>query len=616
MAQGVARGTQPVSQQLHLFGIGTQKKSNWRPEAPPSLAGVSRLALDTETTGLRWFSGDRPVGISGCLPDGHTFYLPFGHAGGNLDEGAVKRWAMCELRGKQLDFFNAPFDINMLYMWGVDLEAQGCTVSDAGHWVALLDDHRYGSSLDSVSKEYLGYGKLVDPGVSHMVDLHAEDVEKYARWDARLVHDLRTTLWPKLDEEDLQRARQLEDDCVPATAEMMRNGAPLDEELLDQWLVQSEKEYVQSLWALYHDLGFKVNPKSSPDMRRVFDKCGLKYPVNADPGSDFGKVTFAKRYLEKIDHPTIRSIRRTNRLASLRSKYLIPYKEDLKKNGVLRYALHQLRSGGEEEGDKGTISGRYSSSAYSTGDGVNIQQVAGKKYDHSVKEEKDWPYHIRKLFVPESGLWCKVDMEQVEYRLFVHYARPQKVLDAYEKDPHTNFHKITQAMIEQRRPITYELTKDLNFAGLFGAQLPRFAFMLGMTEKEAKPLYNIYHYSLPEARKLLKRAAKVAEDRGYVKTIVGRRARFPGKVHTHAAVNRVIQGSAADALKLKLAELHRASKAIGFKLRFTVHDEINGDVPNTAAAGEVGRLLDAQVLPTVVPLLWKVETGKNWQEVE
>ena len=598
-----------------LLFQNTPKESDWRPQEPPCLAQVSRLSLDTESTGLRWFAGDRPVGISGCLPDNSTFYLPFGHAGGNLDEGAVKRWAERELRGKQLDFFNAPHDINILRAWGVDLEAQGCTFSDAGHWAALLNDHRYTSSLDSVSKEYLGYGKLTDPGVHHMSDLHAEDVDKYAQWDAKLVSDLRTVLWPRLDEEDLQRVRQLEDDCIPATAEMMWNGAPLNEELLDRWLVQSEKDYVQSLWALYRDLGFKVNPRSQPDLRRIFDKCGLEYPRNEDPGPDNGKVTFAKRYLEKVDHPTVRLLRRSNRLASLRSKYLIPYKEDLKKNGVLRYALHQLRSG-DEEGDKGTISGRYSSSAFSaTGDGVNIQQVAGKKFDHSVKEEVDWPYHPRKLFRPGSGLWCSADMEQVEYRLFVHYARPPKVMKAYEKDPHTNFHRVTQAMIEQRRPITYELTKDLNFAGLFGAQLPRFAFMLGMTEEAAKSLYKVYHKSLPEARKLLKHAANVAKERGYVKTIMGRRARFPDGMYTNAAVNRVIQGSAADALKLKLVELRKATRG-WFKMRFTVHDEINGDIPDREAAVEVEKVLDVQVLPTIVPLLWKVGTGNNWQEAK
>jgi len=608
-------------QQLSLLKRDVADFRDFRPQEPPSLAGVSRIAMDTEGTGLRWFSGDRPVGVSVCLPDGETRYLPFGHVGGNLPEERVVDWLKQEVRGKHIDFFNAPYDVNSIFVGlGVDLEAQGCTFSDAGHWAALLDDHRYQSSLESISQEYLGYGKKPGPdltdGAQHY---HAAELEEYACGDARLVHDLRLKLWPMLDAEELQRVRQLEDDCIPATCEMMRNGAPLDEELLDKWLVQSERDYVKCLYGLRELLGFKVNPASTNDLRLIFDKCGLPYPTKDEPGPDYGKVTFAKGYIEDIDHPVLRLVRRARRLTSFRSKYLIPYKADVKKNGVLRYALHQMRAGGDDDetGDSGTISGRYSSSAYSTGDGANIQQVAGKKFQHSVAEEGEgWPYDIRKLFIPESGLWGSFDMEQVEYRLFVAYAKSQRLLEIYAKDPHTNFHKVTQAMIEQYRPITYSLTKDVNFAGLFGAGLTKFAFMLRMTEAQARPLYQTYHSALPEARALHKKAMKVAERRGFVRTKTGRRARFPDKKFCHAAVNRVIQGTAADALKLKLAELHKVSRSLGFKMRFTIHDEINGDASNSEAIQEVGKFLDRQILELEVPLLWKAGSGPNWAEAK
>jgi DNA polymerase-1 len=98
--------------------------------------------------------------------------------------------------------------------------------------------------------------------------------------------------------------------------------------------------------------------------------------------------------------------------------------------------------------------------------------------------------------------------------------------------------------------------------------------------------------------------------------MMGRRARFPDREFTYKALNRVIQGSAADEMKLKLVELHRNRKETGFKLRFTVHDEVNGDVPDKAAKDRVQAILNERLLPTRVPLLWSVATGANWLEAK
>src|SRR5580765_754672 len=98
------------------------RPNDWVPREPPTLDGIHDIQIDTETTGLRWWDGDRPIGISICLPDGTTQYLPWGHrGGGNLDEATVKRWALNELKGKRITNLNTRFDIHMLRAWGVDL---------------------------------------------------------------------------------------------------------------------------------------------------------------------------------------------------------------------------------------------------------------------------------------------------------------------------------------------------------------------------------------------------------------------------------------------------------------------------------------------------------------
>lgn len=591
-------------------------KPNWRPAEPFSLATEHVVFLDCETTGLAWWAQDRPCGIAVALEDGRSRYLPFHHAGGNLEEDKVRDWARAELRNKTVIAFNAPFDINMMYAWGVDLEAQGCTVSDVGNYVALLDDRRRSYTLDSAARDYLGVGKVEGLNVAHIAEYHASEAEPYALRDVVLLYRLRELLLPKIEAEELGRVRQLEDDCLYVTCEMMRNGTPIDEAKLDTWIKRCREEYVACLWTLHKETGLRINPRSHPDLVDLFLKCGVTLPLNPEPGPDFGKVSFTKDALRAIDHPVIRVLYRARRLASLDSKYLAKYKEQIQRTGVLRYSLHQMPV--EDEG--GTISGRYSSSSFGAGlDGVNIQQVGGKKFDASMTGDPELEgFAIRELFIPESGLWGTADAEQIEYRLFAHFAKPPRVLEAYAKDPRTDFHNLV--MDDMIRPIkadiTRPLTKDLNFAKIFGAQLARVARMLRLTEQEAQPFVRAYDRAFPEAERLLKTAARLAERRGYVRTLLGRRARFAPEEPTYSALNRVIQGTAADEMKLKLVELHRHRKETGFKLRFTVHDEVNGDVPDVEAAQKVKEILNRQILETRVPLFWAVGVGPNWKQCE
>jgi len=97
--------------------------SGWTPDEIPNLDGVDEVAFDFETTGLRWWAGDRPVGVGVAWRNGdrvESRYLPFAHAGGNLPEERVKEF-VASLKGKRLAAHNAKFDLHMARAWGVDL---------------------------------------------------------------------------------------------------------------------------------------------------------------------------------------------------------------------------------------------------------------------------------------------------------------------------------------------------------------------------------------------------------------------------------------------------------------------------------------------------------------
>ena len=599
---------------------GLPVEHDWTPPALPDLADIHELAFDTETNGLQWWEKHRPIGCSITRPDGSTLYLPWGHqGGGNLDENQCRAWAHRELRNKHLVGLNIKFDIHMMRAWGVDLEAQGCTFSDVGHYAALLDDHRHRFSLDSLVRDYLGIekvGKELD--ATRMATYHAGEVAPRAEADAWQVHTLKAKLWPLLDAQELQTVRQLEDDIIPVVCEMERQGTLIDHALLERWLYSSQQDFERCLWKMYRETDLNIDPGKQTDKVRLFHK--LQLPLTKTTS---GQPSFTDAVLKATHHPVIELLRRALKLKSLRSKYLLKYQKAVDSQGVLRYALHQLRAE-----SVGTISGRFSSSAITRGVGVNIQQV--------MKADPEEQYVIRQLHVPaQDTLFLSADAMQMEYRLFASYASNPAVLQAYQKNPLLSFHDLIWKMLQPfKSDITYRETKNLNFAKIYAAGPVRLAQMLGfITEDEATRLRKekasrghpklrqavaveqIYAKELPEVSALLKKASALASTRGYIKTVLGRRMRFPNQQHLHKALNGIIQGSAADICKQKLVALHRARAHTGFAMRFTVHDEVDGDIPNLESATRVQEILNQQTVSSLqVPILWDVATGATWKD--
>lgn len=612
------------------------------PESPPDalmpLDGINDLGFDTETTGLRWWGVDRPVGLSYAWRDRdgklHSRYVPWGHrGGGNHPLERVREWISRELRGKKLRGLNAPFDINHMRAAGHDLAAAGCTFNDVGHNAALLDDHMQPGSfgLEAIAQSELGEGKVVtgiDP--EHIADRPAWEIAPYARRDAELVVRINERQQARMAAEDLGRISDLEDRVLPATCEMMWNGARIDVERLRGWERESDNLLTAALMRVHAEVGFHVSPSSPTDLARLFAKLNLQSPDCTCPEGKHREVctpSYADASLAKLEaaSPVIKMLRDTAHLEDLRAKYLVPYLRDVGGDGILRFGLNQLRS---EFG--GTVSGRYSSSQPIRGEGINVQQVMSNEKHKKLHGDR---YSVRELFIPTPGslLLCS-DAKQIEYRIFAHMAASRHILSVYEANPEADFHQIVCDMVQAfRQGFSRKDSKNLNFAILFGAGIRKVAEMLGVDIKTAKALRDAYFEAFPEARLLMDLAQEKAKERGWIKTLFGRRARFHACPkhgwsgskepcgtcpRLHKALNSAIQGTAADINKLKLAELYEARASLGFTMRMTIHDEVVGDVPDAEAGRQVAALLDRQSLPLRVPILWDTRTAANWKEAK
>lgn len=560
------------------------------------------FTIDTETRGTDVHGKAEPVGFVLGYEDGQKHYFPFNHlGGGNLDRGRVANYFNSILKGKTVRMTESKFDIRMLRKGGVDLERLGCKVKELQFRFALLDDNRRSFKLDDLAKDYLGKEKLK---INHelIADMPASQVGPYAEKDIELTEELFDLADGMIRSEELDTVAELEDDIIYAVLHMEDNGVLLHLEMLRNWIQDATKEFRDLILFVYEQTGLNVNPNSAKDLVELFNVLKLSFGL-----TEKGAGSFTDAFLKTLDHiPVIEAVRRARTISSIQSKYLEKYYDEIKNaGGILRYKLHQLK------GDEfGTISGRFSSSS------VNIQQV----FDPERQEEKfgSADYIIRELFIPHPGsYWCKADASQIEFRLFAHYSKSAKLIKAYQDNPDIDFHDIVKDILARKvATITRKRAKNTNFGMVYAMGRGKMARQLDLPQEDADELFDAYNAEFPEVKRLLKRAMDTAEERGYVKTILGRRARFPHKDRLHSALNRVIQGTAADILKLKLKHLYQERKSLGInRLLFTVHDEFDMEVDSPDRKHEIKEFLDRDLgLGIRVPLTWEVKCGTEFND--
>lgn len=605
------------------------KVSEWAPPAElPSLSGVKRLSLDTETNGRNSFN-NTAVGISLAYRDNHDvrrYYLPFGHSEGNLDRETVLRWARTELRDKDVVFANAKFDIHMLRNTGVDLEAIGVRPHDVAFSAALLDDNRRaGLDLDTLGRQYTGYGKRpFDGDMNHIADYHSSEVGPYAEWDAELTLRVDEGTLPLIAKDGLDRVLKLENEIIYFVCEIERNGCRLDVAKLEQWRKEIRSEFEQRIMSIHKQTGMLVSPGSGEDVRRLLKFLDLPLPKR-DPKKHKpwqqpkkeGTPSYTAEELSGYLHPVMDDVVQARQLEGLLSKFLDKWHEGLNGGDVLRSQYHQLKFTGDGNDESfGAVSGRFSSSGggkSSDGYSFNAQQTIKPELQAQTLGDH---HIIRELIIPDEGQeYGASDASQIEYRLFAHFTNAPRIVKAYTEDADADFHGLVHEMLKVHRPtITRSTTKNVNFGKLYRAGPQQLAATARISVKDAEQLYRDLEKIFPEADRLSNRIEHEAEKKGFVTTIMGRRARLTERFHS--ATNRVIQGSAADLMKLKMARIYRERKTIGItKLRQTIHDEQCFDIdPDPKYKELVAECFNVQEIPLRVPITWKTKYGKNWRD--
>lgn len=266
----------------------------------------------------------------------------------------------------------------------------------------------------------------------------------------------------------------------------------------------------------------------------------------------------------------------------------------------------------------GTVSSRLSSSQN------NAQQIPSKGgltvYAGTDREKSvSFPALCRSLFTCEKGgVYFKIDYSQIEYRLIVHYAvgtGAQEARDLFNKDPKTDFHDYTVKLTGLSR----KYAKNMSFGVSFGMGIKSMAENFGWTVEHAQDIADQYHEHMPFVAPTLALVGDIAKERGYIRTVLGNRARLRNPNLAYTMLNRLTQGGGADILKASMVRAYKEDVFKKLKMHVTVHDELGGTVfPSEEQVRAVIQLEDIMenTVKLSIPLLAEAEFGMNWNDVK
>ena len=613
----------------------------------PNLSAAKLISYDLETKdpylredGPGWGRGVGHILGVAIVVDDWEGYIPVGE---HPDPNIV-RWLKDTLETPTPKVgANLQYD----YGWLTEIDVwPGGLQYDIQYAEALLDDvgidsrgRRRSISLDALGAEYLGEKKenseiqainqdkwpwSKDPR-ENLWRMPPDVVGRYALQDARMPPRILNSQFAALKREGLWDLFEMECELIPLLVHMRRRGMPVDidkaTEARDDMLL-AEKLMKQEL---SKKAGFKINVNSSKDLGYLFEKVGVAYGR-----TDKGNPSFTADFLNACDAPIAAEVINLRKLIKARSTFIENAILGKEINGKIYPSLHPLRN---DEG--GTISGRFSCSK------PNGQQIP--------KRDAQWAPIIRGMFSPEEGYesWASMDLSQIEYRFFAHYSEDHELITQY-KDPHTDFHAAVGKIVGGNLPRI--AMKTINFGLLYGmgrskltAQLAKFFPDDANPEKKAREVYDTYQARFPAAANLLKKcASQVSHEPHEIRTILGRKSRFTlyedaydrnskayplaiarskydGNIRTagaYKAINRLLQGSAADQMKKGMVDAFKAGifEKTGYP-HITIHDELclsyHRDLHKHF---EELRSIVEKAIPLKVPVVMGLATGPTWGE--
>ena len=524
---------------------------------------TTNVVIDVETSGLDW-RRNYVVGyvITFDNDDASNYYVPVRHRNANVAgyrpaEGPVHLPHECEAhpfetkmaevlksRGKSLRLIghNMHFDLKFMARHGVTPvhNTLECTMVNAG----LIDEYRKSYSLDQCCLDAKVTTKLGGDLYHHLASvcggaadrkqmgnywrLDGDDAlgVEYALGDGISTWELWEWQNSEIRRQDLTGVHELECRTINALHRMMMRGVKIDEERMAEvaGIVRSRLDEAAA------KLPEGLNTRAPSQMKKLFTDHGhTDWPV-----TEKGNASFAEAWL--LTTEIGRHVVAARKYRNLLDSFIAPMEQHIWQ-GRVHTEFNQSKSD-----EYGTVTGRLSSSR------PNLQQVP--------KRNEELGRLFRSIFVPDEGMvWASVDYSQCEPRLLAHYSSCKVLVDGYSQVPAIDAHT---AVAEAAR-IDRTSGKRLNQGLITGMGKAKLISELGVSEEEGNRIYDNYFKAMPEIKHIQKHAANVLRTRGYVVSLLGRRARLQrfsnGGSNDYKAINRLLQCSNADIIKKAMSDI-------------------------------------------------------------
>lgn len=586
------------------------------------------VCFDTETTGLDVFTVEL-VGMSLAIEANDRIeacYIPVGHTkeacGGTKQlplkyvVNALK--SILEDPTKPKVFQNGLYDLAIMTRYGVDIQ----NIHDSmfmSYTLTMMSDMG-GHGMDYLALKYLKHRtvKFQDVVVERLgrktfADVPLPLATYYAAEDGAVTLMLAKVLQRYLVQAGLWEVyNEIDRPLIPVLHDMQMYGVKVDVPKLaglkGEW-TEILDEAKRDMCAHAGDENF--NPGSPKQLAELlYDR--LKLPCWATTKS--GSRSTAKGVLEIMEgeHPAIDAILDYREIAKLIGTYCDKLPEHVK-----------AHTGRVHAGTRCTVTrtGRLSMTE-------GLHQIP-------TRARKGKPIRgrqIREAFLAEVGrkLVC-CDYSQIEVRVLAQVSGDPTLIKAFEdgEDIHEavakRAFKVAKPSDDQR-----SAAKTITFGLIYGMSAPSLARRLGVTLHEAEDFIDAYFEAMPTVQDWIESVHREARKNGYVETIFGRRIRIPNcnskddRLRARAmrqAVNYVIQGSAADLMRLALSEAKKRLSNIG-RVLLSVHDEIIVECAAEHVELACERLSSAMRECSVGRIDWRVpivadaEHGDNWRQAK
>lgn len=503
-----------------------------------------------------------------------------------------------QLASRKIIGHNVKADLNWLRLLGLQISSNDL-YGDTMIMSYVINSNRDSHGLKEVAKEILklhwpSYRDMVGKGSKKQtLDKQAiEKVAEYCGMDTFATWKLHEYFTKNFNLAQRNLYDTVELPVYRMLWDMECQGICIDTTLLAQLDKEFGDEAIQAE-AQLRAYSITWNPNSPKQTLEVLRQNGLVLAATDKPA-----------LVAHIGRPIVASLLAYRKIKKLHSTYVCGLRQ-VSTLPVIHTTFNQVAY--QDDGSmKGIRTGRLSSND------PNLQNIPAKR------KGETYGAKLRQLFVPRQGkVFIDADYSQIEYRLLAHFSQESKLVSGFHSG--ADVHDVTGKLLGCDRKVG----KTLNFASIYGAQSGKIALTAGISESDAARFLAEYWQKLPQVRRWIDRTTLLAKGRGGVTTMSGRYIPLPDlqsknrwkRAHAErAAINYIIQGSAADIIKVAMLEL----KKQGYTPILQVHDELVFECDPNTAAEDLKKIQYTMenVVKLTVPIKVDIHQGKNWNEAK